>query len=294
MSKIYKGYINIFSISFTELIIMSKYFSIGEVASLYNLSVQTLRHYDKLGLLKPSLVKDSGYRYYSLEQFYKLDLIRFYKKLGLSLLEIKELISNKVTINDVVELLEAQEDEIDNQIKMLQKQKKSIKNKNKYIKSMISKPLGTVFLNKKAKKRIIKVKLEDESLEDAEVSFRKALNEFPKLNDPLTLELAYEINYEEFEEKEIVKYNSYFIVIEDKIDDDRIKVSEIEEGLYASIIYLDYYINNKKYINHLLDFIETENLSIESPLYESCIGSELYNDREKSFMEIFIKVNKNN
>jgi DNA-binding transcriptional MerR regulator len=273
---------------------MSKYFSIGEVASLYNLSVQTLRHYDKLGLLKPSLVKDSGYRYYSLEQFYKLDLIRFYKKLGLSLLEIKELISNEVTINDVVELLEAQEEEIDNQIKMLQKQKKSIKNKNKYIKSMISKPLGTVFLNKKTKKRIIKVKLEDESLEDAEVSFRKALNEFPKLNDPLTLESAYEINYEEFKEKEIVKYNSYFIVIDDKVDDERTKVSEIEEGLYASIIYLDYYINNKRYINHLLDFIETENLSIESPLYESCIGSELYNDREKSFMEIFIKVNKNN
>ena len=40
---------------------MEKYFSIGEISKLSNLSVQTLRHYDKLGLLKPSLVKNNGY-----------------------------------------------------------------------------------------------------------------------------------------------------------------------------------------------------------------------------------------
>lgn len=68
----------------TEKFIMEKYFSIGEISKLSNLSVQTLRHYDELGLLKPSLVKDNGYRYYSLEQFYKLDFITFYRKLGLS------------------------------------------------------------------------------------------------------------------------------------------------------------------------------------------------------------------
>jgi MerR family transcriptional activator of bmr gene len=88
---------------------MEKYFSIGEISKLSNLSVQTLRHYDKLGLLKPSLVKDNGYRYYSLEQFYKLDSIIFYRKLGLSLSEIKEIISNKINIEDALGLLQNQE-----------------------------------------------------------------------------------------------------------------------------------------------------------------------------------------
>lgn len=38
---------------------------IGEVAKMYHLSVELLRYYDKIGLLKPEIVdSDSGYRYY--------------------------------------------------------------------------------------------------------------------------------------------------------------------------------------------------------------------------------------
>ncbi|MBW9159701.1 MerR family transcriptional regulator [Clostridium tagluense] len=144
---------------------MEKYFSIGEISKLSNLSVQTLRHYDKLELLKPILVKDNGYRYYSLEQFYKLDFIIFYKKLGLSLLEIKKLMLNKVSINEVLGLLENQEDEVDRQIKELQKQKNSIRNKNKYIKSMLTNPLGIPFLNKKPQKKIAKVTIGNKYLD---------------------------------------------------------------------------------------------------------------------------------
>ncbi|MBU3129281.1 MerR family transcriptional regulator [Clostridium tagluense] len=144
---------------------MEKYFSIGEISKLSNLSVQTLRHYDKLELLKPILVKDNGYRYYSLEQFYKLDFIIFYKKLGLSLLEIKKLMLNKVSINEVLGLLENQEDEVDRQIKELQKQKNSIRNKNKYIKSMLTNPLDIPFLNKKPQKKIAKVTIGNKYLD---------------------------------------------------------------------------------------------------------------------------------
>lgn len=42
---------------------------IGEFAQVGQVSIATLRHYDQLGLLKPSsLDPDSGYRYYSLDQ----------------------------------------------------------------------------------------------------------------------------------------------------------------------------------------------------------------------------------
>ena len=41
-------------------------FPIGEVAKMFRVSVGTLRHYEKIGLLAPEFVApDTGYRYYS-------------------------------------------------------------------------------------------------------------------------------------------------------------------------------------------------------------------------------------
>lgn len=272
---------------------MEKYFSIGEISKLSNLSVQTLRHYDKLGLLKPSLVKDNGYRYYSLEQFYKLDFIIFYRKLGLSLSEIKEIISNKISIEDALGFLQNQECEIDRQIKELKKRKNLIQKKRQHIKSMLSKPLGKVFLNEKPKKKIAKVNMVNKDLEDAEISFRKVLNTLSKLNDLLTLEVIYETSYEEINKKRGAKYNIYLDITDNDIEkNENIKICELQKGLYASILYIDYYSNYKKYVKRLFKFIEDENLKVEGSLYESYIASEFCDDKEKGFVELFIKVAK--
>lgn len=43
---------------------MKSKFSIGEVAKIHNITVETLRHYDRVGLLRPSYINSStGYRY---------------------------------------------------------------------------------------------------------------------------------------------------------------------------------------------------------------------------------------
>ena len=53
---------------------------------------QTLRHYEKLGLLKPSEVDEwTGYRYYSVGQMQTLNYIRRLKDIGFSLEEILDL-----------------------------------------------------------------------------------------------------------------------------------------------------------------------------------------------------------
>ena len=40
--------------------------SIGEVARLFNISKDTLRYYDKIGILKPEVNKENGYRFYDI------------------------------------------------------------------------------------------------------------------------------------------------------------------------------------------------------------------------------------
>lgn len=70
---------------------MKKKYRIGEVAKIKDIDAQTLRYYDKLGLLSPEIIdKSNGYRYYSIEQFMDVDCIKFFRMIGFSLKEMKE------------------------------------------------------------------------------------------------------------------------------------------------------------------------------------------------------------
>lgn len=72
---------------------MEGYYSIGETARLFNTTVQTLRYYEKMGLISPAYVNPaSGYRYYLPSQFHYIDRIHYLKELGLSLKEIREIL----------------------------------------------------------------------------------------------------------------------------------------------------------------------------------------------------------
>ena len=50
----------------------------------------SLRYYERLGLLRPRRDEDNGYRLYSLRDIYKLSVIRDLRTLGLSMVQIKE------------------------------------------------------------------------------------------------------------------------------------------------------------------------------------------------------------
>ena len=66
--------------------------SIGEAAQRLGVSVRTLRHYDEIGLVKPTETGENGYRYYDREALALLQQVLFYRELGLPLKEIKALL----------------------------------------------------------------------------------------------------------------------------------------------------------------------------------------------------------
>lgn len=71
---------------------MKNLFSIGEFSKIKNVSIDTLRYYDKINLLKPEKVdKNSSYRYYSYSQLMKYDIIKFCRSVDMSIKEIQEL-----------------------------------------------------------------------------------------------------------------------------------------------------------------------------------------------------------
>lgn len=98
---------------------MKEIISITEMAKLRNISTETLRHYDRIDLLKPVHVDpDTGYRYYSITQYEKIGTIRELKNLGMSLREIKEYLDNRNVESSRI-LLTEQKKKIDEQIDKL-------------------------------------------------------------------------------------------------------------------------------------------------------------------------------
>jgi DNA-binding transcriptional MerR regulator len=69
-----------------------KLFQAREFAALTGVTVRTLHHYDRLGLLKPSRYTRAGYRLYSERDFARLEQIVALKFIGFSLTEIKEIL----------------------------------------------------------------------------------------------------------------------------------------------------------------------------------------------------------
>ncbi|QIZ78581.1 Zn(2+)-responsive transcriptional regulator [Ferrimonas lipolytica] len=68
-------------------------YRIGELAKQYQINTDTLRYYEKNGLLVPSSRSDSGYRSYNEEDAKQLRFILRAKSVGFSLTEIQELIN---------------------------------------------------------------------------------------------------------------------------------------------------------------------------------------------------------
>ena len=84
------------------------YMTVGEVAKKMNVTVRTLQHYDKEGLLSPSAVSEGGRRLYTDKDLVKLHQILSLKHLGFSLSDIRTRLISLDTPEEVAEILAEQ------------------------------------------------------------------------------------------------------------------------------------------------------------------------------------------
>ena len=110
------------------------YYSSGEFAKMAQVSVRTIRFYDKQNILKPSYVTPAGARFYTDSDFVKLQQILLLKYLGFSLDDIKgmtidemdyhflrnSLTMQKKLVADRIEQMQLVESAIDNTVSALE------------------------------------------------------------------------------------------------------------------------------------------------------------------------------
>ncbi|MET8783890.1 MerR family transcriptional regulator [Streptomyces sp. NPDC049097] len=94
-------------------------YSVGQVSAFAGVTVRTLHHYDKAGLLSPSGRSHAGYRLYSEADLVRLQQILFYRELGFSLDQIADIFKDPQA--NALQQLRARQRQLNEEIARLQR-----------------------------------------------------------------------------------------------------------------------------------------------------------------------------
>ena len=113
---------------------MGRLFRIGEVSRLFSISPETLRHYEKMGILTPERIDESsGFRYYGTRQFEVLNTVKYLRMLDMPLEEIAGFLKNR-DVGVIKEKLEKQKKIISEKRRELEIIEKKIDNRLEILK----------------------------------------------------------------------------------------------------------------------------------------------------------------
>ncbi len=175
------------------------YFTPGELAKLTGISKQILLYYDKNNIFSPSFVDDNGYRYYSLSQYFSLEILITMRKLDIPLQDIMLYLKNK-NLHDLKKIYTSKLHEYQDKIKQLQQYESALTKRLSRLEKIESIRLNQIMLSEQSeelyyksadiplsitpKKRILKIAeymfphLKSKLLEDCAIGFQLNKDEF--------------------------------------------------------------------------------------------------------------------
>lgn len=271
---------------------MNEYLSIGQMAKLNNVSVQALRHYEKLGLMVPSYINnETGYRYYSIKDFATIDLIKQCKAMGLSLEEIKEVISNYTSLESILDILANQKEIITNKIKELEIIKHKITSLENKIGASLDKGINEIFVKYNEERKFLKFDYTDRYTKEFEINLRKALVQAEKDYENANAEIVFTIDYDSMKNNNEVAYKNVMLNLGENINYKGDNITLIPEGNYLTMYFDDAYRDSQKYYKIMMDYIEKNNIKTKGDFREIYIMTRMGTDGiEKSLGQIEIMI----
>ncbi len=271
------------------MILKVHYLTIGEVAKLSNISVQTLRYYDQINLFKPFEINTSNnYRYYQNTQLYYLDIIKSLKYLGLSLEEVKSVL--KLKPEELVIYLENQEKRIEEQFQRLHNTKRVLQRKKEQIQSFVLEPnMMTVSKKNLPAQKIVKIKTYNMKVDDIPNRefgrISKVLEDEGSIFDTL---YGGAFSFQKYEFLNDINYDYFFAYIvtdkdfEEKYED--VEISVLPAGEYLSISFV---LEDNEYVEcyqKLIDYIEKHQVVIDPIVYDVWMPINYSASKEDEFL----------
>ena len=151
-------------------------YSIGQASEMIGVPVPAIRYYESIGLCEPSFIdQNSGYRYYSIDDIFKLDLIRSLgRQMGMPLKEIRSFIREAGDQETMLRYLTNQSSAIDREIQSLNSRKAMIEEKIAAIRQRREIPVMEPYLKHLEEIPLSVKSVSASSLEDAILQARAA------------------------------------------------------------------------------------------------------------------------
>ena len=266
-------------------------FPIGEIAKLFHLSVGTLRHYEKLGLLQPEYIDpDSGYRYYSTRQFESLNTIRYLRVLDTPLEQIADFLKNR-DVDHIQELLRQQKSAVIQKRRELETIERKIDNRLRQIEDAVTSELDNIRFVSYPARRItwIRNPMSIRSYLDLEVPIRQLEG---KQKDAMVFlgKIGVGISREHLVAGEYQKYDMVFMLL-DPEDEFEGEVEEIPAESCVTLRFCGSHADAPVQYRKLAVFIADHNLQIAGFSKEiTMIDYGITNDTEKFVTEIQIPI----
>ncbi|NMA84241.1 MAG: MerR family transcriptional regulator [Epulopiscium sp.] len=269
---------------------MKKEYTIGEICALYNIGPDSMRYYEKMGLITPER-KKNGYRVYTLQEIWKLNIIKDLRKLDFSVKQIKEYLEDR-TVQTTKDLIKKEIDMIQNEIAELSKVQKNLERRLKTLKSIETiEEYEKIKIKKISSRKMVLVKESTSKDEEVDLAFRK----LERKNDEKALlfgnkNMGVFISDQGMEKGIYNLYeNVFFFVDESEKDYDMI----LPEGDYLTLIYQGAYKKSQYFFQQLLSYIKENEYSIVGSPMEIYRIDIHETSREKEFItEIQIPITK--
>lgn len=266
-------------------------FQIGEIARLFHVSVGTLRHYEKIGLLKPEFSdSQTGYRYYSVRQFEHLNTIRYLRVLGTPLEEISAFLSDK-NLGSIRRVLENQKLEISKKRRELELIEKKIDNRLSQLDSALSSAFDVIQTVKVPEKRIafIKNSLSLKNHLDLEFPIRQ-LEECQNKAVVFLGKVGVGISEEHLKSEKFDTYDRVFLILDDE-DTYSGEIAVIPEHTSVQIRYRGSHSEAPEQYMKIMKYISKNGLKITGASSEvTMVDYAFTNDTEKFVTEIQIPI----
>lgn len=239
---------------------VAHYFKIGELARLYHINADTLRYYEEQGIIEPKRMPN-GYRVYSPQDVWRLNVIRDLRALGIPLSKIRDYLQTH-SANSTLHLLEAEEVLIAEQIDCLRAMEKNVRERKEKLRAALDTPVGEIHLRTFPPRACYHINQSYRTDEEMDVLIQRllALNQESlyvlgndEMGSLINLNAAYEGSYRE--------YDGVFMVHRDGNH-------ELPGGQYLCVSYRGDCRQNARFIPMLLHHAAQNGLYPDGTLLE--------------------------
>lgn len=266
--------------------------SIGQMAKICQTSVQTLRLYDKKGLIKAAYIDPhSHYRYYNNDQIFQFNLVKYLQGTNLSLNEIKTIFNNDTL--SLAEFWQEQEQVIKVKIKQEQRKLSLAKFQQRQLQMIdeMKKHLGKGTYIKQINKKVAVIPTKDmvtpANLPDQEVAeldqVLLAAQQVPNL------EYGFSFDAKEYQSVKDIHYQTIFKELTLPISSNELEIKDVS-GTYCCINFMWSAEKYNYFLNQLLSTAKAVNSTVYEESWPLNYLTSEFTDGKNAITELRIKI----